>query len=73
MLNCGDEIAQLNGWDYKNDPDRVDDSRNLHRSKFNWETQNSAPERVRCKIPCGRAWKNCARCGQTNASARMRG
>lgn len=37
MLNCGDEIAQLNGWDYKNDPDRVEDSRNLHRSKFNWE------------------------------------
>ena len=27
MLNCGDEIAQLNGWDYKNDPDRVEDSR----------------------------------------------
>ena len=24
MLNCGDEIAQLNGWDYKNDPDRVE-------------------------------------------------
>ena len=37
MLNCGDEIAQLNGWDYKNDPDRVEDSRNLHRTKFNWE------------------------------------
>ena len=36
MLNCGDEIAQLNGWDYKDDPDRVEDSRNLHRSKFNW-------------------------------------
>ena len=37
MLNCGDEIAQRNGWDYKNDPDRVEDSRNLHRTKFNWE------------------------------------
>lgn len=36
MLNCGDEIAQLNGWDYKEDPDRVEDSRNLHRSKFDW-------------------------------------
>lgn len=36
MLNCGDEIAQLNGWNYKDDPDRVDDSRNLHRTKFNW-------------------------------------
>lgn len=36
MLNCGDEIGQLNGWEYKEDPDKVDDSRNLHRSKFNW-------------------------------------
>ena len=34
MLNCGDEIARRNGWDYKNAPDRVEDSRNLHRSKF---------------------------------------
>lgn len=37
MLNCGDEIGQLNGWDYKEDPDRIADSRNLHRSKFDWE------------------------------------
>ena len=28
MLNCGDEIAQRNGWDYQNDPDRVEDSHN---------------------------------------------
>ncbi|TPF77603.1 MULTISPECIES: alpha-amylase family protein [unclassified Bifidobacterium] len=37
MLNCGDEIGQLNGWEYKDDPDRVEDSRNLHRSKFDWD------------------------------------
>ena len=36
MLNCGDKIGQLNGWDYKEDPERVADSRNLHRSKFDW-------------------------------------
>ena len=36
MLNCGDEIGQLNGWAYKEDPDRVADSRNLHRSPFDW-------------------------------------
>ena len=36
MLNCGDEIGQLNGWEYKEDPDRVEDSRNLHRSPFDW-------------------------------------
>lgn len=36
MLNSGDEIGQLNGWDYKDDPNRADDSRNLHRTVFNW-------------------------------------
>ena len=73
MLNCGDEITQLNGWDYKNDPDRVEDSRNLHRSKFNWRMQSSAPGRARCKTNCGRAWSSCAKCGQTPALPRMRG
>jgi len=37
MLNCGDEIGQLNGWEYEQDADIADDSRYLHRSKFNWE------------------------------------
>ena len=37
MLSCGDEIAQLNGWEYKEDPDRIEDSRNLHRSHFDWD------------------------------------
>ena len=44
MLNCGDEIAQLNGWGYKDDPDRVEDSRNLHRSKFNWRAAEKRNE-----------------------------
>lgn len=44
MLNCGDEIAQLNGWNYKEDPDRVKDSRNLHRSKFNWRAAEKRNE-----------------------------
>lgn len=37
MLSSGDEIAQLNDYSYMTDPDRKDDSRNLHRSKFNWD------------------------------------
>ena len=36
MLNCGDEIGQLNGWGYREDEDLAEDSRNLHRSKFDW-------------------------------------
>ena len=56
MLNCGDEIAQLNGWDYKNDPDRVEDSRNLHRSKFNWE---DAKQRTRKGTLQNALWQIC--------------
>ena len=37
MLNCGDEIGQLNGWDYKLDEARAEDSRNLHRTAFSHE------------------------------------
>ena len=37
MLSSGDEIGQLNGYDYHNDPDRREDSRNLHRTRFNWD------------------------------------
>ena len=57
MLNCGDEIAQLNGWDYKEDPDRVDDSRNLHRSKFNWR---AAEKRNEPGTPQNRLWEGMA-------------
>lgn len=37
MLSSGDEIGQLNGYDYHQDPDRREDSRNLHRTRFNWD------------------------------------
>ena len=36
MLSSGDEIGQVNGYEYHNDPDRREDSRNLHRTPFNW-------------------------------------
>ena len=34
MLSSGDEIGQLNGWGYHEDPDRAEDSRNLHRTRW---------------------------------------
>ena len=37
MLSSGDEIGQLNGYGYHEDPDLREDSRNLHRTRFNWE------------------------------------
>ena len=36
MLSSGDEIGQLNGYGYHDDPDRAEDSRNLHRTAFSW-------------------------------------
>ena len=37
MLNCGDEIGQLNGWEYQQDENLAEDSRNLHRTAFSLE------------------------------------
>lgn len=37
MLSSGDEIAQLNDYGYKGNPDIAADSRYLHRSRFKWE------------------------------------
>ena len=37
MLSSGDEIGQLNGYGYHDDPDLREDSRNLHRTPFSWD------------------------------------
>ena len=42
MLSSGDEIGQLNDWSYMNDPARALDSRNIHRSRFNWDNEAKA-------------------------------
>ena len=42
MLYSGDEIGQLNDWSYMNDPTRALDSRNIHRSRFNWDNEAKA-------------------------------
>ncbi len=36
VIYSGDEIGQLNDYSYKNDPDKVSDSRYLHRGEFDW-------------------------------------
>lgn len=36
VLYSGDEIGQLNDYDYHNDPNKWEDSRYLHRGKFQW-------------------------------------
>lgn len=36
MLYSGDEIGQVNDYTYKEDPDKAEDSRYIHRGKFQW-------------------------------------
>ena len=37
VLYSGDEIGQCNDWEYKDDPNKVQDSRYLHRGKMPWD------------------------------------
>lgn len=37
MLSSGDEVGQLNDYSYHEDADRREDSRNVHRSRFDWQ------------------------------------
>lgn len=73
MLSCGDEIVQLNGWDYKEEPDRIEDSRNLHRSAFIGPMPNCGIRLVPCSSRCGMGWKTCVRCAMTHVLHRMLG
>lgn len=37
VLYSGDEIAQLNDYTYKDDPEKAEDSRYIHRGRLDWE------------------------------------
>lgn len=37
LIYLGDEIAMLNDYSYREDPDKLDDSRWVHRLPFDWE------------------------------------
>lgn len=37
VIYSGDEIAAVNDWTYHQDPLKAEDSRYIHRGKFNWE------------------------------------
>lgn len=37
MLYSGDEIAQVNDYSYRDDPEKAADSRYLHRGRMHWE------------------------------------
>lgn len=66
MLSSGDEIGQLNGYDYHDDPDRREDSRNLHRTRFNWDNaaRRKEPGTVQQRIWDGLRRLENIRCGE---------
>lgn len=37
VLYSGDEIGQVNDYTYKDDPDKAEDSRYIHRGKMDWD------------------------------------
>ena len=37
IIYSGDEVGQVNDYSYRDDPERADDSRYIHRGKFPWE------------------------------------
>ena len=44
MLYSGDEVAQLNDYDYKSVPEKAEDSRYIHRGKFDWKAAGKVEE-----------------------------
>lgn len=44
VLYSGDEIAQVNDYTYKEDYNKADDSRYIHRGKMNWENAAKADD-----------------------------
>ena len=42
LLYSGDEIAQVNDYSYKDDPNKAEDSRYLHRGKMKWDLAEHA-------------------------------
>lgn len=45
MLYSGDEIGQLNDYSYKEDEDKKEDSRYIHRGKFQWYLARNRKEK----------------------------
>ncbi len=41
VLYSGDEIGQVNDYTYKDDPEKCEDSRYIHRGAFHWELEKN--------------------------------
>ena len=52
VIYSGDEIGQVNDYSYKDDPEKADDSRYLHRGNFDWKLAENRhnPATVQSKL-----------------------
>ncbi|MCD8333081.1 MAG: amylosucrase [Clostridiales bacterium] len=57
ILYSGDEIGQVNDYSYREDPEKADDSRYIHRGRMDWEQAEKIdrPETVQGKLFAGLA------------------
>lgn len=67
LIYLGDEVAQLNNYDYGSDPIKLGDSRWMHRSAFDWE--HAEQRRDPSTIP-GRVYQGLLRLIQLRAQNR---
>ena len=44
IIYSGDELAQVNDYSYRDDPERADDSRYVHRGRFDWSLVGRADD-----------------------------
>ncbi len=58
LLYLGDEIAMLNDYNYDQDPDKIGDSRWVHRAPFDWKR---AEDRSDDQTPVGRIFQGILR------------
>ncbi len=46
VIYSGDEIGAVNDWSYHQDPLKAEDSRYIHRGKFNWEAAGQIKDKA---------------------------
>lgn len=68
VLYSGDEIGQVNDYTYKEDPDKVQDSRYIHRGAMNWKLAENITDD---KTVEGRIFKRLGRLEQIRKSEKV--
>ena len=68
VLYSGDEVAQVNDYSYKENPDKAADSRYIHRGAFDWNLAEKAGDKTSVQ---GRIFQGLARLEQIRRSEKV--